>query len=410
MRVFVLNVTNKPEGDELRCSHFQSLAKNEFDWRFDQFSVQQSRNDLKNFIPKVLDSLGNADAIVGFSPGFQFFFRYFHRCGEFYPLLLEKLRGRTPLYLEVIRPTESFWNGSPEHEDIVNLFYQLQILPTDHKIFNRLDSHSDNPWYSAWFRRADRCFINPDILGNRHDVLISMANVLEYGDDVYPVVELGPLHFLVDRGDNIVERNLSDRPAVFLESRSLSYALVVSGHLARDPFQTIGGEMTHGYDENESIVRNLITRITAKSDSRENRRENAFRLLVGIERRLGRLVQQILSEKLGRTDHSSIDAFFPEKVLDNLTKYSEGKPDYAQATFDDLTKILFHNWDDFAEIFGSTKSNLKRLLQTVNYRPRRYLAHPHRAECEDYDFNAEELSKIESVAGLVVAAEQKIMA
>lgn len=404
MRVFVLNVTNKSDGASPRCQFFKYLAQNEFDWCFDQFSFEESQNDFKAFIPKVLDSLTSADAIVGFSPGFPFFFKYFHLIGEFYPLLLERLKDRVPLYLETPRAKESFWNGTQENRDLKDLFSQLQIIPTDHRIFSRLDSHSENPYYSCWFRRVDRCFINPDVLGQKNDVLISLANVLEYGDDVYPVVELGPLHFLVDRGDNIVERNLSDRPAVVIESRSLSYALVVSGHLARDPFEAIGGTITHGYDENETIVRNIIARISNMSDSRDNRREKAFRSLVRLERHLGSLIHTKLREKAGKT---SIDSFLPEKVRENLIKYSP-EPDYAQATLDDLLKILFHNWDCFEEIFGVKKSHLKRQFSSINHHLRRYLAHPHRAECENYDFSVDELSKIESAARVVAAAKQKL--
>jgi len=71
---------------------------------------------------------------------------------------------------------------------------------------------------------------------------------------VFPLIQTGPGHFLVDRDDFPVRSKLGHRPAVAVERRANDeFAIVIAGDVCRDPRETMGG-LLHGSDENQQLL------------------------------------------------------------------------------------------------------------------------------------------------------------
>ena len=87
-------------------------------------------------------------------------------------------------------------------------------------------------------------------------------------------------------------------------------------------------------------------------------------------------------------------------MIENITH--NGKLDFACAYYFDRVEILLHNWNFFKEIFGISKSEFNSIFRGINFRARRYLAHPHKAAQSNFEFDEEDLIKIKK-ARLIVS-------
>ena len=84
---------------------------------------------------------------------------------------------------------------------------------------------------------------------------------------------------------------------------------------------------------------------------------------------------------------------------------------YSLATYDDLIDIILENWECFRKIFmGVGKGKIKKRLQSVNYKYRRQLAHPHKAEQEGFVFKDTDVVGIRDVHAMVQFAMRNISA
>ena len=64
---------------------------------------------------------------------------------------------------------------------------------------------------------------------------------------------------------------------------------------------------------------------------------------------------------------------------------TKGGANYSLANYNDLANIILENWVLFQAAFKrNSKSQVKKQLQSLNYKYRRYLAHPHKAEQEGF--------------------------
>ena len=159
---------------------------------------------------------------------------------------------------------------------MAKLLKHLSVLPTLNRVFSIVDAHHDHSsGASCWFRSGDGCLMNPQILNGVDKVLITSANEIEYFDGVFPLIQTGPGHFLVDERDLRVRPKLGHRPAVAVERRTDDeFAIVIAGDACRDTVETLGG-LLHGFDENQQLMVRLVDHLSASASSIEKNRYKA---------------------------------------------------------------------------------------------------------------------------------------
>ena len=81
---------------------------------------------------------------------------------------------------------------------------------------------------------------------------------------------------------------------------------------------------------------------------------------------------------------------------------------YSQAHYNDLLRILWHNWDAFSPLFAISRTQIKRTLERINYGLRRYLAHPHKASRHGYEFGPKDIAAVETGLALVGSAPHDV--
>ncbi|MBM2324207.1 MULTISPECIES: hypothetical protein [Marivita] len=389
-----------------RISRLKDLARQELDWTFVQLNFGESQrppNDGRvDFYNRLLDEVRTADIILGF--GDYTWFKYCSGMGsDFVELMEKRLVEGCPFYLQLIRTGSEISLGQLE-PTFMRFLRRLEIIPSDRKVFSRIDSHlAHQSGGSVWFNKDDKSILNPQLFKGINRILISQVNTVDYVGDVFPIVQIGPTHFEVDSGDNLVNRPLGDRAAVAVERRTDSeFAIVICGEFSRDPVETLGG-VVHGIDENEVAVRQILFQIDQAADAPDNRAVIAFREFSKLERALGSLIQsRLVLEANGEPIHS----YFPERVLKNT--FTEGRYDYSLANYSDLILILSENWHLFSPFFDISKSKIKAALSSINFGPRRHIAHPHKALLDEYKFPESDLIKIRSALTLVLSAYNRM--
>ena len=116
-------------------------------------------------------------------------------------LIEQKLDSGIPFFLEFVRAAEGLKSGQL-HSSVGTFLRRLGVIPTPNRIFSVLDAHPDHmSGGSCWFRVEDGCLMNPQILGGVEKVLLNSSNELQYVENVFPVIQIGPNHNLVDAGD-----------------------------------------------------------------------------------------------------------------------------------------------------------------------------------------------------------------
>jgi hypothetical protein len=380
---------------------FTNKARELHGWTFVRLILSDSQADPWYF-KQILTAVESADVILCF--GNYFWFMYCQNIPEFSKLIDQKLNSGTPFFLEFVRAAEGLQRDQI-HSSVGQFLRRLGVIATQNRIFSDLDAHLDHmSGGSCWFRSEDGCLINPQILGGVDKILLTHANELQHFEDVFPVVQIGPSHYLVDERDLVLNRQLGYRSSVAVERRTeTEFALVFAGDIARDTRQTFGG-LLHGFAENEKVVTKVIDHLARSIDSEEKRSLIAYEKLSRLERRLGELISEVLRRHLG---NENIYNAFPGQVLENIRK-GEGH-DYSQANYRDLLNIVWYNWEDaFSPLFDISRTQLKKTLERINYGLRRYLAHPHKANRHRYQFQQEEVAAVETGLALIGLAKDRL--
>jgi hypothetical protein len=247
--------------------------------------------------------------------------------------------------------------------------------------------------------------MNPQILQGVDKVLLNTSNEIRYLEDVFPLIQVGPTHILVDEGDNLVDPKLGHHPAVAVERRaSNDFAVLIAGDVALDTKETVGGKVD-GFSENQCLLERLIDHLSESIDSSERRTLKAYTQFEQLEKHLGELIATVLGVKTGK---DNIFNLFPETVQNRMKREGGDTPDYSLANFDELIKILFHNWDAFYSLFESkSKSRIRNPLERINHGVRRYLAHPHKAKAQGYKISYEDIALLESMQKRVRSALER---
>ncbi|MEQ9695935.1 hypothetical protein [Shimia sp. SDUM112013] len=407
MKIFFLDVYEKPHDEKTRVEGFWELAAREFGASLARFPLFTSDMDNVAYCKRVIEALEESEAVVGltnkelittFGDGYGFFSK-----------LIEKIKEGTPFLLQSIRDWERYFSprggGQLEHYQYVRELYKhIEVFPTPTKVFST-DRHKDD-WSdsSVWFRAGDSCFLNSELLGGREEALLSQANLLEYGRGCFPLIETGLLHYFVGPGDFLEQRPVGEKNVVAVERHfQKQNGLVFSGDFAQDRRRLSGGWQS-GFDENEEMVRSVLKYIAKRADTAENRSQEAYRVFSDLERQLSLLVHKALNAYSNRL---ALLSYIEQDVIDELP-LRDGVPDTSYLTYLNLVNLLLKNWARFLPLFHpQSKTLVKKSLQGVNYGIRRYVAHPHRAEFEGYAFRKEDIQKLKVARKMVVEALSK---
>jgi hypothetical protein len=256
---------------------------------------------------------------------------------------------------------------------------------------------------TSWFRKSDGCLLNPELFTGIDSVLLSSVNLVDYAGDTFPIAEAGPLHRFVDDGDLPSKGVLGRKNAVAVLRRTATeFSIFLGGSAIEAPGQTLGGFLP-GIEANRAFALRLLQ---ALHDATQGHRylNQAYPAFSQLERDLGKLIASVLSRASGA---DSIEKYFPKRAIDHMQ--AKGGISYSLATYDDLVDIILENWPLFQAVFiGNSKGQVKRHLQRVNYKYRRHLAHPHKAEQEGFIFRSTDVNEIRDVRALVQQAMRNI--
>jgi hypothetical protein len=289
---------------------------------------------------------------------------------------------------------------------VERIFRDCEVNSTNNRVYSELDFYRDHSSpMSSWFRKSDGCLLNPELFTGIDRLLMSGTNLLDYAGDTFPIVEAGPLHLFVDAGDLPSKGVLGRKNAVAVLRRTASeFSIFLGGNALDAPTETIGGVLP-GIEENKTLALRLLQALHEATQG--NRYLNqAYSAFSQLERDLGKLISDVLFRA---SNTVSIENYFPKRVIDHtLTK---GGISYSLANYDDLADIILENWNYFRTVFiGASKGKVKKRLQSLNYKYRRPLAHPHKAEREGFVFKNTDVDEIRSVHTVVQRAMRNITA
>jgi hypothetical protein len=365
------NLTRILNGYDLDVVKYQS----------DAFKNYSSIEDFANEFKK---EIAGSSLII--STGTFFWLKYFNKHFGVLSCLTEALSSGTPFIFQSVRGWENFFANDFNKElnsAIVSVFKLIGVQPTGKKVFTADSPTSVGGGASAFFRSGDNCFLNADILDATETILINQPNILSYERGAYPVVEVGPLHYLVDSGDLLTDLEIGSRPAVFVEVRNGNMkGFVIGGSFLRDGYESIGGYLP-GIEQNEGPARSLVEKAISWKQKPQSAESKLYEDLFDLERGLGKIL-------IARLPHH--EAF--------LLKDAELR---------DLIEEVRNKWSRFSDLF--TYSNAGEFSQAMSSIPagaRRYLSHPIRLEFEPEALHEGAVLRLRNAAKEVRKAVEKL--
>jgi len=373
-------------------AHIKALCEKEFDWSITQPKFTDTQTTPEQSLKKFQIDVEEADVFVCL--GDFFIFSWLGHLGEKYlDILITRLRSGAPCLLQAPRLRNKFNNGEvPSY--VENIFRSCEVMPTEYQVFSETLAFQErmSPM-TSWFTKGDRCFLHPKFFTGIDRVLMSSVNLLDYDGDTFPIILPSELHAVTDAGDFRSPNMLSRRNSVaVMRHTDTGLAIIIGGSMLDAPQHTVGGELP-GIAPNLTVARRMMQLLDNSIHNKTFFAKEAYGAFFQLERTLGNFIRDVL-QMISEDDR--IEAYFPEKVRNNIT--TDGRTDFSLATYNDLTEILLHNWSLFGVSFeGESKNTIKKQFQKLNYVNRRYLAHPHKAEQEGIEFGRENVDQIEAV-------------
>jgi hypothetical protein len=389
-----------------KAGPIRDLATDHFSWSWEQISFEdtQTKNP-KPILSRAFLAVEQTDVLIGLGDYFLFSWLGEDYGEEFVTLIRDRMRAGMPALFQLPRFFDGLRTGQipPWTERI---FRDCDVVSTNNRVYSELDSYlGHSSPTSPWFRKADGCLLNPELFTGIDSILISSVNLLDYDGDTFPIVEAGPLHLFVDAGDLPSKGVLGRKNAVALLRRTTTeFSIFLGGNLLDAARETVGG-LLPGITANPAVALRLLQ---ALHDATQGNRylNQAYAAFSRLERDLGKLVSRTLSRA---SNGRSIEMYFPEHVLNHIK--AKGGISYSLANYDDLVDIVLENWNVFGTLFiGASKTQTKRKLQGLNYKYRRQLAHPHKAEQEGFIFNSMDVDDIRGVHAFLQSAMKNLSA
>jgi hypothetical protein len=376
------------------------LARDHFSWSFSQFSFEETQvSDPRPILSRVRTALEEADVLIGLGNFFIFAWLGDGYGDEYVKLVQDRMRAGMPALFQLPRFFDGLRTGQIAARTEL-IFRGCDVLSTNNRVYSDQDSYTGHSSpMSPWFRKADGCLLNPEIFTGIDSILMSSVNLLDYAGDTFPIVEAGPLHLFVDDRDYPSNGVLGQKNAVaVLRRTAIEFSIFLGGSALDAPTETFGGTLP-GIEANPILPVRLLQ---ALHDATQGNRylNDAYASFSRLERDLGKLISDVLSKA---SNGNSIEQYFPAHVKDHTN--AKGGISFSLANYDDLTDIILENWDLFQPVFIETSKNqVKRQLQRLNYKYRRHLAHPHKAEQEGFIFKSADVDAIRDVHATVQSA------
>jgi hypothetical protein len=273
----------------------------------------------------------------------------------------------------------------------IQIFFRwLGVLPTTYEIFSQTDRLEQCGVVDdklCWFRRADGCFINPDLFRSVDRLLISNATAINYDTELYPVALSSSTHQLVDRVTDLAPKfPLGQRPciAAVLDDGG-RFAIFLTGCLLISPNSLPMISEIEKEGQNTTFIKNLVILLSERQVAyvlRKTANDEIYRL----ENNLGRLI---------------LGAF--KNDLPNNLESLQG------VFFDGLKKIIQGNWHVFESYMeGINRGKFLKNLGDINRGLRRISAHPIISLYEEIPES--QIPKIKMLNETVSRAVQKLAA
>jgi hypothetical protein len=376
------------------------LAKRDFSWSCEQISYEETQvADFKPVLSRLRRAFEECDVLIGLGNFFLFKWLGEPFGDEYIKLVQDRMRAGMPALFQLPRFFDLLQTGQIAGRT-ERIFRDCEVMSTARKVYSEKDFYP-GPWGTSWFRKSDGCLLNPELFTGIDSLLLSGVNLLDYDGDTYPIAVAGPLHDFVDYGDEFPQGVLGKKDTVAVLRRTpKEFSIFLGGDaISATAETTLGETIGDGIQANRTFALRLLQ---ALHDATQGHRylNQAYPAFSQLERDLGQLIYIVLSRASGS---DSIEKYFPEWVIDHIQ--AKGGKKYSRATYDDLVDIVLENWNLFQAVFIEiSKGQVKKQLQRVNYKYRRHLAHPHKAEQEGFVFRETDVNEIRGVHTLVQQA------
>lgn len=387
---------------EDRTTEFARLCSEQFGWQIRRMPPLDQTTDIAAWLQRLNECVDTSDIYICLGNFYILRMAGADRLGDLVDRMLTRIRGGVPILAEV-RPEDVEGASNLGGDQIPRLIRSFEMRPTALKLASsahEYEGHSST--INCWFRKTDDCLRDPVLFRGIDRVAIAAPFLLNYDGDAVPIIDAGPDHYFVNRGDLIDLPPPGVRPAVAAVRRTDNeLQLVISGSALRDPTETLGGVLPNIHDN--AVFAERVVQMLHEHGARKSRlRGDAYELFFQIERALGSVVQKVLAPELSQ-DWLKRAPDWVRKELEN----GRGA-EWGRATFKHLAAIIYDDWLSFARAFaGTSRDDFRALFYGINAEERRYLAHPHRSHVEGTEFGPEALERLRKALSIARAALAK---
>jgi hypothetical protein len=321
--------------------------------------------NVNDFSRKFKNDLQEADLLV--ASGDFSWLRFFGETHGVFDILLERVRSGTQFLFQLPRVWDQNYRedcNKPNSDFIKILLKTIGVAPTPYRVFTDDSPSEVGGGAVASFRSGDNCFLNADVLGDSDSIALGFVNILAFERGVFPVVETGPLHYLVDSGDLPAWLDIGLRPAVFVEvKRDGMRGYAVGGRFFSDPFQAVGGTVP-GLELNKHAVISLLKKILNGTNEKTGFELGTYQDLYDFERNLGKILI------------ARIPAYEAELL--------------KEASLTELIQITLNNWPKVFDLFEPMgRADFSKSTSSIPNGIRLFLCHPIKL-----NFNPNGISKL----------------
>lgn len=305
-----------------------------------------------NFSKKFKDDLQEAELLI--ATGDFGWLRFFGETYGVYEAFNEAVRSGTQFIFQLPRAwDDNYREGSeqPNSAYIKHLFKTIGVTPTPYRVFTEDSPSEVGGGAVGSFRSGDNCFLNADVLGESDSIVLGFVNILAFERGVFPVVETGPLHYLVGQGDLHASLDIGLRPAVFVEvKRDGMSGYVIGGRFFSDSYEAAGG-IVPGIELNRPAVMSLLKKVLNVRGQKTGFEVSTYQYLYDFERSLG----DILIARLPTHEAALL----------------------KEASLTDLIRITLDNWKKVCDLFEPMdRAEFSKSTSAIPNGVRLFLCHP----------------------------------
>jgi hypothetical protein len=317
-----------------------------------QYNQNYVLEHVAEFSKKFKEDLRESELLI--ATGDFAWLRFFGETYGVYEAFQEAIRSGTQFIFQLPRAWDDNYRVGSEQQNsdcIKRLFKTIGVTPTPYRVFTD-DSPSDvGGGAIGSFRSGDNCFLNADVLGDSDTIVLGFVNIISFERGVFPVVETGPLHYLVGQGDLHASLDIGLRPAVFVEVRREEMSgYVIGGRFFSDSYEAVGGPVP-GIELNRPAVMSLLRKVLNARRQQTGFEVSTYRDLYDFERSLG----DILMARLPAHEAALL----------------------KEASLTDLIRTTLDNWKMVGDLFAPmARAEFSKSTSAIPNGVRLFLCHP----------------------------------